>query len=240
CTNSYTDFSMSMDGWVEENGLTDAWRQTSQGIEMRILPPSDKSTKVDDSPQRLPYNVEPGRGPTFNATTYMQYGTFEATVKSAPVGGAVTAIIIIADGGDEIDFELLGVTDSDDNKRSNFFWGQKIEYAVNGEEHKVSNGPISQNFYTYKVVWTPETITWYINDTFVRRTYKSQTCTDDVCKYPTNPSRVQIGLWDGSSVSGTAQWAHGPINWNTLTEPVTAYIKDVTIQCDPKYNNVLN
>jgi beta-glucanase (GH16 family) len=38
----------------------------------------------------------------------MQYGTFEATVKSAPVGGAVTAIILIADGGDEIDFELLG------------------------------------------------------------------------------------------------------------------------------------
>lgn len=25
-------------------------------------------------------------------------------------------------------------------------------------------------------------------------------------------SRVQIGLWDGSGVSGTAQWARGPIN----------------------------
>jgi hypothetical protein len=40
-----------MDGWVEEKGLTDAWRQTTQGIEMRILPPNDKTTKVDNTPE---------------------------------------------------------------------------------------------------------------------------------------------------------------------------------------------
>jgi hypothetical protein len=51
CTNIYTDFATSMDGWVEEKGLTDAWRQTTQGIEMRILPPNDKTTKVDIPPE---------------------------------------------------------------------------------------------------------------------------------------------------------------------------------------------
>ena len=38
----------------------------------------------------------------------MQYGNFSASIKSASVGGAVTAVILIADNGDEIDFELLG------------------------------------------------------------------------------------------------------------------------------------
>jgi len=37
----------------------------------------------------------------------MKYGKFSATVKSAKVPGAVTAVILIADNGDEIDFELL-------------------------------------------------------------------------------------------------------------------------------------
>ena len=38
----------------------------------------------------------------------MHYGRVSATVKSANVGGAITAVILIADGGDEIDIELLG------------------------------------------------------------------------------------------------------------------------------------
>lgn len=37
----------------------------------------------------------------------MQYGKFSATVKSAGVDGAVTAIILLADDGDEIDWEIL-------------------------------------------------------------------------------------------------------------------------------------
>ena len=38
----------------------------------------------------------------------MLYGRFSATVKASKIGGAITAVILIADGGDEIDFELLG------------------------------------------------------------------------------------------------------------------------------------
>ena len=56
----------------------------------------------------LPYNQYEGYGPTFNASTYMHYGRVSATIQSANVGGAIAAVILIADGGDEIDFELLG------------------------------------------------------------------------------------------------------------------------------------
>lgn len=55
----------------------------------------------------VPYNKFEGKGFTFNATSYMQYGKFSAQIKSANVPGAVTAVILIADNGDEIDFELL-------------------------------------------------------------------------------------------------------------------------------------
>ncbi|CAG8852026.1 21511_t:CDS:1, partial [Racocetra persica] len=34
-----------------------------------------------------------------------------------------------------------------------------------------------------------------------------------VCKFPSHPSYVQIGLWDASGADGTAQWSHGPIDW---------------------------
>lgn len=38
----------------------------------------------------------------------MHYGTITAEVQSASVGGAVTAFILMGDGGDEIDFEWVG------------------------------------------------------------------------------------------------------------------------------------
>lgn len=55
----------------------------------------------------LPYNKFEGTGFTFTAPSLMKYGKFSASVKSAKVPGAVTAIILIADDGDEIDFEIL-------------------------------------------------------------------------------------------------------------------------------------
>lgn len=48
-----------------------------------------------------------GNGFTFTAPSLMRYGKFSASVKSASVPGAVTAIILLADDGDEIDWEIL-------------------------------------------------------------------------------------------------------------------------------------
>lgn len=56
----------------------------------------------------LPYNSHMGHGPTLNSTTYMHYGRLSATIKSSKVGGAITAVILISDTGDEIDFEVIG------------------------------------------------------------------------------------------------------------------------------------
>ncbi|KAL0078090.1 concanavalin A-like lectin/glucanase domain-containing protein [Phycomyces blakesleeanus] len=203
---------------------------------MKLLAPNEYIPKIDNSTGQfsLPYNLYEGTGPTFNPPNYMQYGKFTATIKAAPEGGAVTAIILIADNGDEIDYELIGADDQ--HAQTNYFWGQQPVVGVNGGIHDVS-GSIYSQFHTYTINWTPEKIDWIIDGEKVRTKNMKDTCSGGVCKYPTHPARVQIGLWDGSRESGTAEWAHGPINWSK-TKVISSYIKELTVECNPEYNTI--
>ncbi|KAI8144643.1 concanavalin A-like lectin/glucanase domain-containing protein [Fennellomyces sp. T-0311] len=186
----------------------------------------------------LPYNSHIGRGPTFNSTTYMQYGKFSATIKSSPIGGAITAVILIADGGDEIDFELIG--SERNTAQTNYFWGEHPIYTINGGFHNVSGGPIYDGFHTYHIDWSPERIVWTIDEDVVRVKHRNETCEGSVCKFPSHPARVQIGFWDGSFEFGTAEWSHGPINWEMHTADIASYLKEVRIECDPEYNQIVD
>ncbi|CAO3693057.1 unnamed protein product [Rhizopus stolonifer] len=237
CKNYHTDFTKGISGWSEIAGATN-WEVTKEGLELKLIAPPNYTEKIDTStPNKLKYNTAEGEGPTFNASSYMQYGRFSATLKSAKTGGAITAIILIADDKDEIDFELLGKGHKENEQvQSNYFWGKNIVYGKNGASHDVSGGSISDSFHTYTVDWSPERIKWSVNGEIVRTKTRNETKGE----YPSSPARVQIGLWDGSKESGTAEWAHGPIEWKTIKGPVTAVIKEVTIECDPEHNNVTN
>lgn len=50
-------------------------------------------------------------------------------------------------------------------------------------------------------------------------------------------SAIQIGVWDASTVSSTAEWAKGPIDWNK-GETISATVKSVTVKCNSEYNDV--
>ncbi|KAG0744759.1 hypothetical protein G6F16_000507 [Rhizopus arrhizus] len=238
CKNYHTDFSKGTEGWVEIRGAKNNWQITKDGLELILVPPSAYTQLIDkETSDNLKYNDVEGDGPTFNATTLMHYGRFSATLKSAKTGGAVTAIILIADDKDEIDFELLGEGNKEaEDVQSNYFWGKRIVYGENGASHKVEGGLISEVFHTYTVDWNFERIQWLVDGKVVRTKTRSETKGE----YPSSPARVQIGLWDGSSASGTAQWAHGPISWNQTKDAVSATIKEIKIECDPEYNNVIN
>ncbi|KAI9487089.1 MAG: concanavalin A-like lectin/glucanase domain-containing protein [Benjaminiella poitrasii] len=239
CTNMNTNFANSMDGWTLQSGSSrENYEITSEGLQLKILPPSEFVRLKNKKDGDLPYNKYVGSGCTFNATTYMQYGKFSATVKSAKVPGAVTAVILIADNGDEIDFELL--VSPSKQITSNYFYGPKIVYGKNGRDEDAPNGNVFDEFYKYTIEWSPSEIKWFINDEEIRTTTLTETKSGNTYEFPSHPARVQIGLWDGSGSSGTAQWAHGPIDWSKQKAPVTAYIKNVQITCDPKYNNVEN
>ncbi|KAL9549101.1 hypothetical protein PS6_006251 [Mucor atramentarius] len=236
CKNYRTDFSKDTTGWQVENSMQDTYDINGNGLEFHLLHPS-KYVRLHDQ-NYLPYNEIGGRGPTLNATSFMRYGRVTALMRSAGTGGAVTAFILMADGGDEIDFEFLG--GDRDLVQSNYFWGQSKEYNVNGGIHKVEGGTIDTAFHKYTIDWKPDKIEWLVDDKVVRTRIKSETCdTNGVCKFPSQPARVQFGLWDGSIESGTAEWSRGPIDWSA-PQSIQAFIKSVQIDCDPEYNQIVN
>ena len=49
--------------------------------------------------------------------------------------------------------------------------------------------------------------------------------------YPTHVSRIQLGIWDASSPSGTSEWAGGPIDWKKAPEEIVATFHSVTVEC---------
>ncbi|KAI7868936.1 concanavalin A-like lectin/glucanase domain-containing protein [Spinellus fusiger] len=237
CRNLRTNFADSSSGWIVHNPNVDTFEISEKdGIRMVLIPPQ-KYVRLMDNELDLPYNLQEASGPTFNSTYYMRYGRFSATVKSAPVGGAVTAMILMADGGDEIDYEILG--GDPDHIQSNFFYGGKLEYVINGGNHLVPGNPIYDDFHVYTIDWSPERIVWEVNGKILRVQEKKETCGEGVCKYPTHPARVQLGLWDGSTKAGTAQWARGPIDWTEYSS-ISAYVKEVTIECNSKYNSIVD
>ncbi|KAI9322526.1 concanavalin A-like lectin/glucanase domain-containing protein [Dichotomocladium elegans] len=236
CVNFKTDFSRSTDGWIADNSIQDTYEISDRGIEMKLMPPT-RYIRMHDSFHNLPYNQFEGRGPTFNASTYMRFGRVSATIQSASVGGAITAVILIADNGDEIDFEFLG--GDPDHVQTNYFWGREVLYTVNGGYHDVPGGAVYDNLHTYTIDWSPERIEWYVDGQLVRTREKKDTCDENgVCKFPSEPARVQIGLWDGSIDSGTAQWSRGPIDWQQHNT-ISAFLKSVESECNPEYNNVI-
>ncbi|KAG2217032.1 hypothetical protein INT45_003988 [Circinella minor] len=235
CINYNTDFTLSTEGWSVENTIQDTYDVTDGGIQMNLVPPR-QFVRMHDA-KNLPYNQFEGRGPTFNASTYMHYGRVSATIKSANVGGAITAIILIGDGGDEIDIELLG--GDPNHAQTNYFYGHEVLYTVNGGYHEVQGRPVFDDYHTYTIDWSPERIQWFIDGNHVRTKEKQETCNPaGECKFPSEPARIQIGLWDGSIESGTAQWSRGPIEWQQH-DVISAYIKKVESQCDPRFNNII-
>ncbi|KAL1918434.1 uncharacterized protein VTP21DRAFT_3094 [Calcarisporiella thermophila] len=195
------------------------WLLSKQGLELKLSPPTKYIPAKSDEGE---YNKFAGNGPTFNSTFLFQYGSVEATIKPAQPGGAVTAFILMADNGDEVDYEWVGGAQQ---VQSNYFYHDHIVYGVNGKTHNIPPG-----FVRYKIERTPEIITWYVNDKPVRVKRRAETCKGGVCQFPNAPARISFGVWDGSTEPGTAGWANGPMKWNKLKD-VRAYVRDVTVKC---------
>ncbi|KAI9303695.1 concanavalin A-like lectin/glucanase domain-containing protein [Cunninghamella echinulata] len=229
CKAMKTDFRKSHNGW-KVIGPKNTYAYTKNGLEMKLNKPWKYVRKMDKE-SGLPFNQYAGEGPTLNYTTYLQYGTFAATMKTTNVGGAITAFIGIANGGDEIDYEILG--GNKDNIQSNYFYGKNIVYGANGAVNKIPSGAKpSTGYHNYKITWTPSKITWLIDNKVVRTKERSATKNKkNQYEYPTQPLRIQLGLWDGSTAPWTANWANGPIDWPKQKSPVVSYVRDVTISC---------
>ncbi len=57
------------------------------------------------------------------------------------------------------------------------------------------------------------------------------TIRNGVYHFPSHPARIQLGIWDASSPSGTSAWAKGPVDWKTAPSSMSAMVKSIRIDC---------
>ncbi|KAH0613757.1 uncharacterized protein H6S33_005643 [Morchella sextelata] len=178
-------------------------------------------------------------GTVLASTTYVWYGKISATLKTSRGKGVVSAFILLSDMKDEIDYEWIGV--DLDTAQTNFYW-QGVPNYTNGGNITLSEDTYN-NFHTYEIDWTPDTVTWSVDGQVGRVLKKSDTynSTTKQYNYPQTPARVQLSLWPGglaSNAPGTIAWAGGEIDWDSQDIKDNGYyyvtFKEVKIECyDP-------
>lgn len=83
-------------------------------------------------------------------------------------------------------------------------------------------------FHTYKVDWTKDQITWYIDGNSVRTLNKNDA--QGGTRFPQTPMNIRIGIWaggDSSNGQGTIEWAGGQTDYSAA--PFSMYIKEVKV-----------
>lgn len=177
-------------------------------------------------------------GTVLSSTDYMWYGKVSATFKSSHLQGVVSAFILFSDVKDEIDYEFVG---ADTNTvQTNYYWQGVLDWT-HGRNISVEN--THENFFTYSIDWTPDQITWAVDDQPGRVLKKSDTWNETTKSYmyPQTPSRIQLSLWpagQASNAEGTVAWAGGEIDWNA--EDIQKYgyyyatVTEIDVDCyDP-------
>lgn len=170
---------------------------------------------------------------------YIWYGKISGTFKTSRDAGVVTAFILLSDAKDEIDYEFIGANLT--TAQTNYYWQGVLDY------HNEVNATISsdsfENFHTYEVDWTPDSVTWYLDGQSVRVLKREETynATSRQYEFPQTPARLELSLWPGglaTNAQGTIDWAGGEINWDSqdMQNPGYYYaiFSSVSITCyDP-------
>ncbi|KAG0744437.1 hypothetical protein G6F16_004368 [Rhizopus arrhizus] len=227
CVSKTTDFTKSHNGWKEISDAKKGVDFTAEGLKLTLYPPEKYVPAKNASQDGLPYNKYTSPyAPNFQFENLIQYGRVSFELKTAGAPGVVTAAILMSPGGDEIDFEMLG---GDPKKvQTNYFYGKNIVYGVNGGNHDSED--TTSGFHTYTIDWSPTEIKYLIDNKEIRKVRKADTCKRATCEYPTEASAIQIGIWDASNPSDTAEWAKGPVDWKKY-KSISAIIKSVKIEC---------
>jgi beta-glucanase (GH16 family) len=180
-------------------------------------------------------------GTVLTSTRAVWYGKISATLKTARTQGVVSSFILMSGVRDEIDYEFIG--SFLESAQTNYYWQEHLDYT---HSRNVSLSNTFENFHTYEIDWTPDSITWSIDGQASRvlkhdDTYNATTKNYD---FPQTPSFLQISIWPGglaSNPEGTRNWAGGYVNWDAedIKDPGYFYVtlKDVKIECyDPPSN----
>jgi len=165
----------------------------------------------------------------------MWYGNVKATFKTSRGQGVVTAFILLSDVKDEIDYEFVGA--DLESAQSNYYFQGIPNYD---NEQNISLADTFNNYHTYEIDWTPDTVTWLVDGQVGRTKKRSDTwnATSNQWMFPQTPARVQLSLWPAGLASngqGTVDWAGGLVDWNSADIQNNGYyyatFESVTVSC---------
>lgn len=151
--------------------------------------------------------------PSVNTTIH-----FSVSLRISKGSNVVTAPILMADNGDEIDFEFVGW-----DKRTiqtNYFYRGIPLYTRNAIYYQ-SQQDLTNTWNTYTIIWGSDYYKWMFGESVLRTLYKNKTIT-----YPNSPSRFQIGIWK----AGVSPWGGRGINWTE--QPFNISIRSISVTCD--------
>ncbi|KAF9198558.1 hypothetical protein BGZ49_000590 [Haplosporangium sp. Z 27] len=199
------------------------------------------------------YGRPQGLGSVVSTTRFMQYGNVTARIKTGSTSPGVVSAFIMRNEipGDEIDFEFVGRNPSE--AQTNFYYKtppdmptEEIDYNNTGKIPLGMN--TASDFHVYGIEWMPDYIKWSIDGNVIRSVFRNQTVDEldpvsgvplvdkttgqHIKRFPTTPSRIQFGIWDGGQGSnGTAAWAGSPTDWSKPNQTYEVQIDYVDIQC---------
>lgn len=197
------------------------------GLQLFLDKPSGQIKQKENT------NSKVAEGATVNSTFTVLYGKVTFELAGPAVAGIVTAAIMIAEGHDEIDIELVGGDPS--HWQTNVFTSDPKDdeplYGVFGRIEDYSTKASVDEFHEYSIDWNEERIIWGVDGSAVRTLNIEDTRENGVLHYPSHAARIQLGIWDASFPAGTSEWARGPIDWNQAPPRMAAIFKSVSIEC---------
>jgi beta-glucanase (GH16 family) len=156
----------------------------------------------------------------------VHYGTIESNMKISHGSNIVSAFILMADNGDEIDFEFVGKDQT--VVQTNYFYKGIPIYDKNAKFYDTFKN-LSNSYNNYTIVWTPDYYTWKFNDITLRTLYKTNTT-----NFPDSPSKIQIGIWKAQN----SKWAGNGVDWSK--QPFNISVKSLRYTCGIPNTNVTN
>ena len=184
---------------------------------------------------------------TMSSTRYIQYGRITAQYKPSGVPGVVTSFMTISDREgvadsekvhDEIDIEFTGNIPS--IPQTNVFTYQTKHLERGSHGGNISSTIDPNVAHQFTIDWRSDRLDWLVDGQIVKTISKSTSranLSDSLPEgtpwFPTEPSRISFGMWDGSDQAG---WTGGPVDWNK-TPKATVQFDYFDIQCYDSNNN---
>ncbi|KAJ1665241.1 putative glycosidase CRH2 [Coemansia sp. RSA 1813] len=172
------------------------------------------------------------KGSTVYFTEWVQYGVITAQIRSgSTTPGVVSSLQLQDESGTSIDMDWVG--SSPKSVQANYYVENQLELSQ-ATTSSLTSDPTS-SFITYKIVWLPDSLTWYANGFAVRTVNRRDTWAEgeQKFKYPSNASRLSFSIWnaaDSPNADMTQQWA-GSIPSTSTNTKFSMTVERVQIDC---------